>query len=58
MLHFIHTNRKTQMTQAQLDAAYLAFCAEVGMVMDSDEDRADYAARGHLYSDPGSDVHA
>ena len=45
------------MTQAQLDAAYLEFCAANNIVMDSDEDRADYAARGHLYSDPGSDVH-
>lgn len=45
------------MTQAQLDAAFTAFAAEVDMVMDSDEDRADFAARGHLYSDPGSDVH-
>lgn len=45
------------MNQAQLDAAFLDFAAEVGMVMDSDEDRADHAARGHLYADPGSDVH-
>lgn len=45
------------MDQAKLDALFTEFCAEVGMVMDSDEDREDYAARGHLYADPGSDVH-
>ena len=47
------------MTQAQLDAAFTEWAASVGMVMDSDADREDYAARGHLsqYNDPGSDVH-
>lgn len=45
------------MTQAQLDAAFLAFAAEVNMVMDSDADREDFATHGHLYADPGSDVH-
>lgn len=27
------------------------------MVMDTDADREDFAARGHLHDDPGSDVH-
>lgn len=45
------------MTQAQLDELFTAFCAEAGVVMDSEEDRADFAERGHLHDDPGSDVH-
>ena len=36
---------------------FTAWAAEVGMVMDSDRDRADYADRGPLFDDPGSDVH-
>jgi len=51
------TNRRSKMTQAEMDTLYEAFCEENGIVMDTDADRADYAARGHLYSDPGSDVH-
>lgn len=40
-----------------MDALYLEFCEQNGIVMDSPEDHEDYAARGHLYDDPGSDVH-
>jgi hypothetical protein len=40
----------------ELDALYVQFCNDNGILMDSDQDRADYAARGHLYSDPGSDL--
>lgn len=43
-------------TQKELDDAFTAFCAEQGFVMDSANDRADHNARGHLHSDPGSDV--
>lgn len=45
------------MNQAQIDAAFTTWAAEVGMVMDTDEDREDFAASGHLHDDPGSDVH-
>jgi hypothetical protein len=44
-------------TQSQLDRMYAEFCAEMGAVMDSDTDRQDHATSGHLYADPGSDVH-
>jgi len=47
----------TKTEQAKLDAAYIEFCREMGIVMDSDADREDYAAHGHLFNDPGSDVH-
>ena len=36
---------------------FTEWAAETGMVMDSDQDRADYVERGHLFDDPGSDVH-
>ena len=45
------------MNQTQLDELFTAFCAEVGIVMDSDADREDFAERGHFHDDPGSDVH-
>lgn len=45
-------------TQAQtLDDLFTAWCAEMGMTMDSAEDHEDFKARGHLSDDPGSDVH-
>ena len=45
------------MTKAELirlDALYTAFCNENGIAMDSDADRADYADREHIYSEPTS----
>ena len=36
---------------------FTEWAAEAGMVMDSGQDRADCAERGHLFDDPGSDVH-
>lgn len=44
-------------TQAQLDELFSAFCEETGVVMDSEENRHDFAVRGRLHDDPGSDVH-
>ena len=49
--------KHTGLTQEQMDELYIAFCKENGIVMDSDNDREDYAARGHLYTYEGSDVH-
>lgn len=42
------------LTPTEIDALYIAFCKENGIVMDSDETHADYAARGHLYSEPSA----
>lgn len=47
----------TAKTQSQIDELFVAWAAEVGMTMDTPADRKDHAARGHLFADPGSDVH-
>ncbi len=54
---FINSLENTTVNKQQLNAAFDAFCHEAGIVMDSAEDQADFALRGHLFDDPGSDAH-